>query len=243
MNEQHDCGDAACGSALSRRRLLVGGAAFTAAMRAAPGRAAAAARPPSRVTAAAAWQALQEGNARYMSDQPRHRDFSRNRMALAQGQQPVAVVLGCGDSRVSPELLFDQSPGDLFVVRVAGNFVNIDGLASIEYAVEYLGVPLVVVLGHSSCGAVGAAIKVLKDDLELPGHLTTLVQPMFRSINEAQRTDPANLLEAAIAINVRHQKLHIQTMSPLVGKYVASGEVQVAGGVYEIATGKVRIIA
>ncbi len=243
MRASYDVGNTAFEPALSRRRLLLGTAAFAAAMQAAAGRAAPPpARPASRLTAAAAWQELQAGNARYAVDQIRHREFSANRMALAQGQAPIAAVLGCADSRVAPEFLFDQAPGDLFVVRVAGNFVNIDGLASIEYAIEVLGAPLIMVLGHSSCGAVGAAIKVLKDDIDLPAHLPTLVNPIFRAVAEAQRTNPGDLLESAIAVNVRHQMAHLKTMSPIVGKYVASGEVQVVGGVYEIATGKVRIV-
>jgi carbonic anhydrase len=202
------------------------------------------ARPKPRLDAAAAVRALVEGNGRYAANQPWQRDFSANRMALVQGQQPIAAILSCSDSRVTPELVFDQSPGDIFVTRVAGNFINTDGLASTEYAVELLGTPLVFVLGHSSCGAVGAAIKVMQDDVDLPGHLPELVQPLFRPVEETRRRNPppADLLEAAIESNVRHQVTRFKSMSPLIGKYVASGEVQVVGGVYEIATGRVRMV-
>jgi len=105
----------------------------------------------------------------YAANTPNERDFSSGRAARAQVQYPIAAILSCADSRVAPELAFDQGPGDLFVVRVAGNIVTPDLLASLEYGVEFLGVPLVMVLGHSGCGAVDAAIKVLKTKAVLPG--------------------------------------------------------------------------
>src|SRR3546814_17031395 len=100
----------------------------------------------------------------------------RSRAARAQAQYPIASILVCADSRVAPELLFDQAPGELFVTRVAGNFVNDDGLASLEYGVKFLGIPLIVVLGHSGCGAVGATIKVVQETAALPGHPPGLVR-------------------------------------------------------------------
>lgn len=232
-------------AAVTRRQLIAGGLAFAAVPIAARrAEAGPAVRPASRMSAPAALQSLREGNARYAASEVRERDFSVNRMALVQGQQPIAAILGCSDSRVTPELLFDQSPGDIFVTRVAGNFINSDGLASTEYAVEFLGTPLVFVLGHSLCGAVGAAIKVMTEDIDLPGHLPELVQPLFRPVEEVRRKNlpPADMLEASIEANVRHQVDRFKTMSPVIGKYVASGEVQVAGGVYEIATGRVRVV-
>lgn len=240
--DKPSCNHAAC-EPVSRRTLLTGAAALTtmaAVTRPRLAGAAPAQRPAARMTAAAAWQTLLEGNARYVSNSMLHRDFSANRMALAQGQNPIAVILSCADSRVAPELLFDQAPGDLFVIRVAGNFVNVDGLASIEYAMELLGTPLVVVMGHSSCGAVAAAIKVLQEDIDLPAHLPQLVHPMFRAVTEAQRKNPGNLLETAIEHNAQNQAGHVVSMSPIVGKYVASKEAMVVSAVYEIATGRVR---
>ena len=128
-----------------------------------------AAPPQNAIAPADALKRLLEGNARYAANAPNERDFSAGRAARAQGQAPVAAILSCADSRVAPELAFDQQPGDIFVLRVAGNIVNNDLLASIEDGVQFLGAPLVMVLGHSSCGAVDAAIKVLKDKAELPG--------------------------------------------------------------------------
>lgn len=205
-------------------------------------RAAAAQRPKSPVDAATALRDLQEGNRRYAANAARNTDYSRDRLARAAGQAPKAIVLGCADSRVVPELLFDQAPGEVFVVRVAGNFLNTDNIASIEYAVEYLGSPLLFVLGHSGCGAVDAAIKVMKDNLELPGQLPQLLRPIFPAVSTAEAQRPANLLEAAIESNVRQQFRQAPTMSTLIGRYVASREVQVVGGVYDIATGQVRMV-
>src|SRR5512138_2942243 len=124
---------------------------------------------PNAISGAAALQRLIDGNARYAANDPNERDFSSGRAARAAAQYPIAAILSCADSRVAPELVFDQGPGDLFVVRVAGNVVNTDLLASLEYGVEFLGIPLIMVLGHSGCGAVDAAIEVLKKDAKLPG--------------------------------------------------------------------------
>ena len=133
--------------------------------------------PPRNAIApeAALQRLLGTGNERFVANAPEQKDHSAGRAAMASAQYPIAAILSCADSRVSPELLFDQGPGDLFVVRLAGNFVNDDGLASLEYAVKILGVPLLMVLGHSNCGAVDAAIKVVKKGVELPGHLPELI--------------------------------------------------------------------
>ena len=233
----------ACDMAVSRRRMLAVSVALAGTL-ALPrdSRAATAQRPKSPVDAATALRDLQEGNRRYAANAARNTDYSRDRLARAAGQAPKAIVLGCADSRVVPELLFDQAPGEVFVVRVAGNFLNTDNVASIEYAVEYLGSPLLFVLGHSGCGAVDAAIKVMKDNLELPGQLPQLLRPIFPAVSAAEAQRPANLLEAAIESNVRQQVRLAPTMSALIGRYVASREVQVVGGVYDIATGQVRMV-
>src|SRR6266436_5876486 len=110
------------------------------------------------------------------------------RAARMQGQYPIAQILSCSDSRVAPELLFDQGPGDLFVMRVAGNVVSPNLLASIEYGAQFLGAPLIMVLGHSGCGAVDAAIKVLKDKAVLPGHLSALIAAIKPAVIVAEKT-------------------------------------------------------
>ena len=142
--------DARLQTSLSRRALMLAGAGV---LTAAPLHSMAQVKPVAAAnTPDAALNLLLEGNARYVANQPRERDFSAGRASLALGQAPFAAILGCADSRVAPELAFDQRPGDLFVVRVAGNFVTPDGLGSLEFGASVLGTKLIMVLGHSSCG-------------------------------------------------------------------------------------------
>ncbi len=167
-------------ASMSRRNLMAGGAALLAAS-ALPFAFARADQPVSltppqnSMSPAEALDRLMQGNARYVAGETECKDFSIGRAERAGAQYPIVGVLSCSDSRVSPELLFEQGPGDIFVVRVAGNFVNQDGLASMEYAVKILGVPLLMVLGHTNCGAISAAVKVVTEHAELPGHLPELV--------------------------------------------------------------------
>jgi carbonic anhydrase len=160
---------------------------------------------------------------------------------LAAGQAPFAVILGCADSRVAPELAFDQSRGQLFVLRVAGNTLNTDTLASIEYALAVLGTPLIMVLGHSACGAVDAAIKVVADNAELPGHLPGLIDPIKPAVRAAKEQS-GDLLTNAINENVRLTVAKVQDAGPIVAPKVADGSVKVVGGVYDLATGKVELV-
>src|SRR5438874_152949 len=157
------CGNAQHDPQVSRREFLRTGALATlipwsmgvafAASPPPPG-----APPPQNAIAPAdALKRLMEGNGRYAANTPNERDFSSGRAARVQGQYPIASILSCSDSRVSPELAFDQGPGDLFVMRIAGNIVTPNLLASIEYGAHFLGAPLIMVLGHTGCGAVDAA--------------------------------------------------------------------------------------
>ena len=131
---------------------------------------------------AGALELLQAGNARFVAGTPRSEPFGARVAALANGQRPFAVVLGCSDSRVPVEIVFDQAPGSLFVVRVAGNFLNRDGLGSIEFAIDALKSRLVVVLGHENCGAVGAALKYVQDGKTQPGHIQELVNAIAPAV-------------------------------------------------------------
>jgi carbonic anhydrase len=232
-------------SSLSRRRVLFsGGAAFSlsmlgvgkawAASDAAPG--------PNAIPPDEALARLMDGNARYAANHPNNKDFSVGRAARAKAQYPIAAILGCADSRVAPELIFDQGLGDLFVVRVAGNFVNDDGLASLEYGAKFLGVPLIMVLGHSNCGAVAATIKVVKEKAELPGHLPELVDAIRPAVVAAALHPTDNLLAAATAENVRMNVAHLSSGDALIAKLVADGKVKVVGAVYEIQTGRVGLV-
>src|SRR6201988_3556452 len=121
---------------------------------------------------ASAWKALKEGNARFVAGRPAHRSQSvEHRASLADGQRPTGVVFGCADSRVAAEIIFDQGLGDMFVVRTAGHVIDAAVLGSIEYAVTVLNVPLIVVLGHDSCGAVNATLSALDDGVVPDGYV------------------------------------------------------------------------
>jgi carbonic anhydrase len=203
---------------------------------------AAAPAPPATITGEEALHRLMQGNARYRSNHTDVRDFAAGRAARVTTHTPIASILSCSDARVGPEFLFGQGPGDLFVVRVAGNILQDEGLASLEYAAQFLGSPLIFVLGHSNCGAVEAAIKVVKDNAALPGHLPGLIDQIKPAVLAAQATQPANLLNAAIAENVRLTTQAVVTAQPVVAALVAAGKVKVAGGVYDIATGAVSLV-
>jgi carbonic anhydrase len=198
---------------------------------------------PNAIGADAALRRLMEGNARYVANKPAHRDFSAGRAERTRAQYPITAVLSCADSRVAPEFAFDQGPGDLFVVRLAGNFANDDGLASLEYAVKFLGVPLVMVLGHSNCGAIGAAIKVVEDNAERRGHLPGLVRSIKPAVEAAKAKSPHDLLAAAITENVALNVKRLETAQPLLASFAQSKEVKIVGGVYDLANGKVGLLS
>jgi carbonic anhydrase len=194
--------------------------------------------PPNAIPPADALKRLMSGNERYARNEPKERDFSAGRAARAQAQYPFAAILSCADSRVAPELAFDEGPGELFVVRVAGNFVNPDLLASLEYGVQFLGAPLILVLGHSKCGAVDATIKVMKSKASLPGHLPGLVNAIKPAVAAVEKA-PGDLLDNAIAENVRRQVARLKASPPILQKLYANKKIDIAGAVYDLATGKV----
>jgi carbonic anhydrase len=229
-------------ASFTRRSLLATGAAAaaTTALPAFPLWAQSPSTPPNAISPDEALTRLRQGNARYAANSPANKDFSAGRMARAQAQYPFASILSCADSRVAPELAFDQGPGQLFVVRVAGNFVNEDGLASLEYGATILGAPLIMVLGHSGCGAVNATIKVVKDGTTLPGHLASLTDAIRPAVVAAQAKNPGDLLAAATAENVRLNVRYLETAKPILADRVAAGKLKVVGGIYNIASGKVE---
>jgi carbonic anhydrase len=225
---------------------MAGGAALLAAS-ALPFASARAAEPPApgaanAIQPAEALKRLMEGNARYVAGESHCNDYSVGRAERAAVQYPIVAVLSCSDSRVAPELVFDQGPGEVFVVRVAGNFVNPDGLASFEYAVHVLGVPLLMVLGHTNCGAVDAAIKVVKEHTELPGHLPDLVKSIEPAVIAAHGRHPSDLLAATIEENVRLNVKRLIDDTPILSDALAAKKIAISGGVYDIATGKVGLI-
>ncbi|MCX5579693.1 carbonic anhydrase [Kaistia terrae] len=185
---------------------------------------------------------LTEGNDRYVSNNARERDFSVNRVNTAAGQAPFASVLGCSDSRVAPELAFDQRPGDLFVVRVAGNFVTDEGLGSLEFGSAVLGAKLILVLGHSRCGAVTATIEALQKGNQLPGHIAGLASAMKPGIEATVDKGGADLVAAATIANVRYNVSQLEKTSPILADLIAKQQLRVVGGVYDLATGKVTLV-
>jgi carbonic anhydrase len=151
------------------------------------------------------------------------------------GQRPFAIVLGCADSRTSPEVLFDQGLGDLFVVRVAGNILNDHVLGSIEYAVEHLGAQLIVVLGHQHCGAVQAAKETLDSKAEAPAHLNSLVTAIQPAVEATRGAD----LEATIKANIENVVQSLRSSEPVLKKEVKAGAITVLGAYYDLGTGAV----
>lgn len=185
---------------------------------------------------------LAEGNERYVANKPRERDFSANRVNTAAGQAPFASVLGCADSRVAPELAFDQRPGDLFVVRIAGNFVTDEGLGSLEFGSAVLGSKLILVLGHSRCGAVEATVEALQKGNQLPGHIAGLVTAMKPGIEATVAKGGADLVTAATIANVRYNVSQLEKASPILSDLIAKKQLRIVGGVYDLATGKVELV-
>ena len=198
--------------------------------------------PEPTITGDQALQRLMEGNARYHTNKTNFRDHAAGRAARVTTHRPIASILSCADARVGPELVFDQEPGNLFVVRVAGNILQDEGLASFEYAAQFLGSPLILVLGHSLCGAVDATIKAMKENATLPGHLPGLIDQIKPAVQAAEKTNPPNLLDAAVVENVRLTMKNVTNAQPIIAGMVASGKVKVAGGVYDIASGKVTLL-
>lgn len=187
-----------------------------------------------------ALKSLMDGNARYVAGDMNLSGYTAERESMAAGQSPRAIILGCADSRVPPEIIFDQNRGQLFVVRVAGNFIEQDGLASMEYAVKVLGSRLIVVLGHSGCGAVEASIQYVKEDAQLPGHLPDLVRAIKPAVEEV-KGKPGDMLTNAIEANARYNAAKLSKAAPIVSKAVADGHVKVVSGVYDLETGRVAI--
>lgn len=194
---------------------------------------------PTTMTADEALNALMDGNKRYTSGQPTHPHQDMAYIAgQAGGQSPFAIILTCADSRVAPELLFDQGVGDIFVLRVAGNIAEDPTvIASIEYAVAVLGSPLLMVLGHQSCGAVAAAVK--GDDL--PGHLNSLVQAIAPAVAQA-KDKPGDTLTNAITANVKLNVQKLQTLEPIFAEKVSAGALKVVGATYSLQDGTVALV-
>ncbi len=186
----------------------------------------------------AAEQKLVEGNQRYVAASMAHPHQTAQRRAdVAHGQQPFAAIFGCSDSRVPPEVIFDQGLGDLFVVRAAGHVLDTSALASLEYAVEHLGIRYIVVLGHTRCGAVESALKGGAE----PGHIGTLLKALQPAV-EKTKNHPGDPLDNAVKANIALAVQHLRTAAPLLDAWVKKGELTIVGACYDFDTGAVHLL-
>ncbi|MBY0479850.1 MAG: carbonic anhydrase [Chitinophagaceae bacterium] len=183
---------------------------------------------------------LMHGNSHFAELKPEHPDEDLNRLKeVSKDQHPIAVIVSCSDSRVSPELIFDQGIGDLFVIRTAGNIIGNLELGSIEYAVEHLGVKLIVVLGHESCGAVQAYLK----GGDAPGHIRDIVDSL-KEESEIQNTalNDQNRLDKCVIANIIHGVNKIENQDGIVHEKILKKELQVIGARYDLENYKVQIV-
>ena len=228
---------AGCGSALR-------GAAPTVTVTVPAGMAIATERSrPDINDPAVALAKLQKGNRRFIDAQMLHPDQNGEaRQRLSDSQKPYAVLLSCSDSRLPPEVIFDQGLGDLFVVRVAGNVVDRDGMGSIEYAVDHLETPLVMVLGHQNCGAVSATLEALQPPYTPPhGDIAALVDAITPAVGVANGR-PGDLLDNTIRANAEQSRDQIMG-SPELKRFLDSGALRVVAGYYSLDTGVVTVIS
>lgn len=188
---------------------------------------------------------LMEGNERFVKGQTKNpRRSPEEFSALAAAQYPEAIIVSCADSRVAPELLFDVGVGDIFVVRIAGNVIGGTGVTvkgSIEYAVAELNVPLIVVLGHSGCGAVKSAMKHLDEKDSLPGAINGLVELVKPAVAKSKGM-PGDPLENAIKMNVQLGVEKLNKLEPIIAPKVKDGKLKVVGGVYDLRNGEVKFL-
>jgi len=195
------------------------------------------------LTAEQALERLKEGNERFMKGEARFPTVQKEVLAdLAKGQHPFATILGCSDSRVPPELVFDASFGELFVIRVAGNVLGAEILGTLQYAGSHLHTPLFVVLGHEGCGAVEAAVESRFHGAAHGLRIEVLLQdilPGLQGLDPEQ--PPERLLHAAVEANVRHTLAELRS-TPEARARLAVGEMKLVGAVYELASGRVRFL-
>jgi carbonic anhydrase len=194
----------------------------------------------SVITADRALHRLMDGNARFVSGDLIHPDQSAKRRSEVLSQQnPFAVVIGCSDSRVPLEIIFDQGIGDIFVIRTAGQVMDEVTIGSVEYAVEHLNVPLTVVLGHDSCGA----IKAVLEGGEAPGHIGSLIEAIKPAVDEAKRENVVDqVLNASININIRNIVSNLRRSSPILSQKIKDGRLLIVGARYHLDSGRVDLI-
>ena len=229
-----------CDQKVGRRRFLQLGAGIAAAL-AVGGSALAAGGPVTSLTGDQALAKLKEGNQRYVSSpQACISDLASARAGVTQHQAPWATILSCADSRVPPELIFGgQNVGELFIARNAGNMADTATLGTIEYGAAALGVPLIVVLGHESCGAVAAACEIVEKNSDFPGSIGTMLEPIIPAALAA-KGKPGDFVDNAVRENARRTAARIVSASNIVADLVKDGKVKVVAGRYDLDDGRVE---
>ncbi|MGA2065415.1 MAG: carbonic anhydrase [Thermoguttaceae bacterium] len=193
---------------------------------------------PANVSADEAIGRLKDGNQRFAAGKATHdHQGAERRIEVAKGQKPLAIVVSCSDSRVGPEVVFDQGLGDLFVVRTAGNVVDDVGLGSIEYAVEHFGTPLILVLGHQRCGAVSAAVS----GGEVHGHVRAVVEAIRPAVQKV-KDQPGDPVENAVRANVREVVKRLQHAAPILPDRIKTGKLKIVGAYYDLDDGRVELM-
>lgn len=228
---------------VSRRKLLqcaccapvaAAAASLPFSLRAAPSK-------KTDLTAEQALQVLRDGNKAFVENRPKKViSDGKRRLELALGQTPFVILVSCSDSRVPPELLFGRGLGEMFIVRNAGNTVDTTALGSIEYAVSQLGVPLVVVMGHESCGAVAAAVSVVEQNAFFPGAIGAMIEPIVPAVLAAKSQGGEDLLAASVKANVKRTVDRLRGASePALLEPLRGGSCRVVGAYYTLKDGKV----
>jgi len=190
------------------------------------------------ITGKEALQKLADGNKRYIAQKPIHPNQTTDRRReLVKGQKPFAAILSCSDSRVPPEVIFDQGLGDLFVIRVAGNVLDTTTIASAEYAAEHLDVPILVVLGHSKCGAVTAAVNSGGTE----GHIGDLMKIIEPAVKKARDMD-GDLIDNAIKVNVEMVVEQLKELSPVISHLVSESKLEIIGALYDLESGEFMVL-
>ncbi len=232
-----------CMSNISRRNMLKFSSllAISAFVEAKPTKVLANATETNAISPDQALRRLIEGNARYTTGQLTHPRQTNERISeIAKGQKPFAVILGCSDSRVAPEILFDEGLGDLFVVRVAGNIATSDVIGSIEFAVAEFGSPLIMVLGHERCGAVKATVEALEKNINVPGYVGTIARAIAPLVETAKNL-PGDLVDNTVIANANNSARRLQ-QSLVLSKAVKAGKVKIVPAYYDLDTGAVKLV-
>lgn len=198
--------------------------------------------PEAPITSAdEALQRLLEGNRRYSTNQATNLNQTPlRRIEVAQAQHPFAIIFGCVDSRVPPEIIFDRGLGDLFVIRTAGQVIDRAALGSIEFGVVELNIPLIMVLGHERCGAVKGTIESLEQHAPAPGQIELLVESIRPAVEKA-KSQPGELLENAVRANIELTVSQLKG-SPMLAEAIQKGQLKVVGARYDLDTGSVALI-